>query len=263
MLHAPDLLHALTGLRLAHPIYVYQQIGSTNDEAKRLAESGAPEGLLIVAEEQTAGRGRLGRQWLTPPGGSLAFSLILRPTLPAAQAARLTMLAGVAVCEAIEQTTPLTAQLKWPNDILIAGQKAGGLLLETALIGDELGYAVLGLGLNISFVPTGVDFPATSLQAAGAEVDRLRLLLAILTRLEAHYANILDDTLPSVWRARLALMGVPSVLRAPDGTTHAGHAVDVSPDGALLFQTDAGETLRVLAGDVSLRPQLGQRTLVA
>ena len=111
-LHAQDLLHRLTGLRFGHPVYLYQQIGSTNDEARRLAQARAPEGLLVVADTQTAGHGRAGRRWLTPPGSALAFSLVLRPSVAPAQAARLTMLAGLAVCDAIEQVAGVPAALK-------------------------------------------------------------------------------------------------------------------------------------------------------
>ncbi len=260
MLHAQDLLHQLNSSRFGHPLYVYQQIGSTNDEAKLLAENGAPEGLLIVAEEQTAGRGRGGRAWLTPPGGALAFSLVLRPALSAEQAARLVMLAGVAVCEAIEQTTAARPQLKWPNDVLLNGKKLAGLLAESALRGEALEYAVLGVGLNVSWAPAPeqVDFPATSLQAeTGHEVDRAKLLRAILARLEARYAQLNDEAtftaLFADWRVRLTLLGQPAELRL-ETETLVGVAEDVAPDGALLFRLSSGETRRVLAGNLHLRP---------
>jgi len=255
MFHAPDLVHRLAGLRLAHPIYLYQQIGSTNDQARQLAEAGAPEGLLMVAEEQTAGRGRSGRVWLTPPGTALAFSLVLRPALPAALSARLTMLAGLATCEALEQAADVKAALKWPNDVLINGRKTAGILIETALSGEQLNYAVLGIGLNVSWSPAPheVEFPATCVQAeAGREVDRLTLLRALLARLEAWYPALADEALFTAWRARLTMLNQPVELRSEAGVV-AGRAVDVAPDGALIVQTDSGETRRVLAGEVHLR----------
>ncbi|MBF8285658.1 MAG: Biotin--[acetyl-CoA-carboxylase] ligase [Anaerolineales bacterium] len=256
MFHAPTLVHHLLGLRFGHPIYLFQQIGSTNEEARRLAEGGGQEGLIVVAEEQTAGRGRAGRKWITPAGSAIAFSLILRPPLPPARSARLTMLAGVAACEAIEQTTGLRAELKWPNDVLIAGKKVAGILSESAVLGDQLEYAVLGLGLNVSFAPLAaeVDFPATSLQAeAGREVDRLKLLRAILTGLEAHYPFLMDERLYQNWRARLAMMGRPALAHTESGA-HRGRAEGVDADGALIFRLDSGEALRLTAGDVRLRP---------
>jgi BirA family biotin operon repressor/biotin-[acetyl-CoA-carboxylase] ligase len=256
MFHAPALLHRLTGLRFAHPLYLYQQIGSTNDEAKRLAEAGAPQGLLVVAEEQTAGRGRAGRRWITPAGTAIAFSLVLRPELPARRAMRLTMLAGLAACEAIEQVTGLRANLKWPNDVLVSGKKVAGILVEAALDGDRVGHAVLGLGMNVSLAPPpeAVDFPATSLEAeAGREIDRFHLLRAILSRLEARYASLEAESLHADWHARLALMEQAVIVRTTDGD-YAGRAEGVDPDGALLFRLESGESLRLLAGDVRLRP---------
>lgn len=255
MFHAPALVHGLLGLRFGRPVYLFQQIGSTNDEARRLAGGGGQEGLIVVAEEQTAGRGRAGRKWITPAGAAIAFSLILRPNLPASRAARLTMLAGVAACEAIEHVTGLRADLKWPNDVLISGRKVAGILTESAVLGDALEYAILGLGMNVSFAPPAaeVDFPATSLQAeAGRAVDRLKLLRAILASLAAHYPSLLDDSLFDHWRARLALMGEPVVARTESGDQR-GRMEGVDPDGALIFRRDSGETLRLTAGDAHLR----------
>jgi BirA family transcriptional regulator, biotin operon repressor / biotin---[acetyl-CoA-carboxylase] ligase len=256
MFHAPTLVHTLLGLRFGHPVYLYQQIGSTHDEARRLAEGGGQEGLMVVAEAQTSGRGRAGRKWITPAGGAIAFSLILRPDLPASRASRLTMLAGVAACEAIEQVTGVRAELKWPNDVLVSGKKVAGILAESAVMGDQLEYAVLGLGLNVSFTPPAaeVDFPATSLQAeAGREIDRLKLLRTLLACLEARYPSLSDEGLYQDWRARLTLMGEPMSAHTESGD-HQGRAESVDADGALIFRLESGEALRLLAGDVRLRP---------
>ena len=258
LLHVEELLHHLAGLRFGHPVYLFRTISSTNDEAKRLAESGAPEGLLIVAEEQTAGRGRSGRSWITPPGHALAFSVILRPDLPADCATQLTMLAGLAACHAIEQATPLKAVLKWPNDVLIGGKKAAGLLLETSLKADRLDYAVLGLGLNVSFAPPpeAVDFPATCLKTEAAlEVDRVELLRLILEHLEKLYLQLgsANAALYHAWRSRLAFLGEPIVVRTADGD-RGGRLEGVTPQGALILRQETGETLTLLAGDVRLRP---------
>lgn len=255
MFHAPDLLNSVRGLRFGRPAYLYQKIGSTNDEAKGLADNGAPEGLLVAAEEQTAGRGRMARRWYTPPGAALAFSLVLRPALPAAQAPRLTMLAGLAVCDAIEQLTGQRPGLKWPNDILLSGRKLGGILVEGALRGEGLDYAVLGIGLNISWSPPpeAVEYAATHLQAeTGEPIDRLKLLRAILARMEARYPALTAPSLLADWQARLLLMGEPIVIRTAEGDLR-GQAQSVDDDGALLVRLDTGELRRVLAGDVHLR----------
>jgi BirA family biotin operon repressor/biotin-[acetyl-CoA-carboxylase] ligase len=254
-LHAPALVHGLSGLRLGHPVHLYQQIGSTQDEARLRARSGAPEGLLIVAEQQTAGRGRAGRQWVTAHGTALAFSLLLRPAGGAALGGELSMLGGLAVCEAIEQVVGLPALLKWPNDILVGAKKAGGILVEAATTGESLEYALLGIGLNVlSAPPAGaVDFPATSLEAeAGRPVDRLRLLRAILERLEAHYPLAADGKLHGQWAARLAWLGESVVAHTPDGDV-AGQAEGTDADGALVVRLDSGARVRVVAGDVRLR----------
>jgi len=259
MLHAAAVLHHLLGLRFGHPVHLFQVISSTNDHAKRLAEAGAPEGLLVIAESQTAGRGRAGRKWLTPPGAGLAFSLVLRPAplnLPPERTARLTMLAGLAVCESIEQVAGVRARLKWPNDILIAGRKTGGILAEAALQSGRVNYVVLGFGLNVSAapLPEEVDFPATSLQAeAGRDVDRLILLRAILANMEARYPTLTEPELDREWRARLTMLEEPVVIQTLEGERR-GRIEGVEADGALVVHLDTGETLRMLAGDVRLRP---------
>jgi BirA family transcriptional regulator, biotin operon repressor / biotin---[acetyl-CoA-carboxylase] ligase len=258
LFHAEELLHYLAGLQFGHPVYLYRSLGSTNDEAKLLAASGAPEGLLVIAEEQTAGRGRSGRSWMTPPGQALACSVVLRPNLPLERATQLTMLAGVAVCRAIEQATPLHAMLKWPNDVLIAGKKVAGLLLETALKDDQLDYAVLGLGLNVSFAPPpeAVDFPATSLEAESeTEVGRLHLLRLFLEELERLYPQLEsgNKTLYHAWRTRLTMLGEPVTVRTATGD-ETGRLEGVTPEGALILQQAGGKTLQLLAGDVRLRP---------
>lgn len=256
-LQAPEVARALAGLRLGHPAHVFAQIGSTNDEAKRLAAEGAPEGTLVLADTQTAGRGRAGRTWHTPPGAALALSLVLRPALPAQHAARLTMLAGVAVCAALEIVADLRPALKWPNDILLGGRKAGGILVESGLAGDRLDYAVVGLGLNVSAAPppAQVELPATALEAeAGRALDRLTLLAAILAALDAHYPGLAEGhALRAAWQARLAWLGQPVVARTAEGEL-TGLAEGVDADGALLVRLASGEQQRLLAADVRLRP---------
>lgn len=255
MLHAVELTYHLAGLRLAHPLYVFQQLGSTNDEAKTLADAGAPEGLLVLAETQTAGRGRQGRRWLTPPGTALAFSLVLRPALPAAQAARLVMLAGVAVAEAVEHTAGVHAQLKWPNDVLLNGRKVAGILVESALREADLEYAILGIGLNVSWAPEGMDFPATSVEAeAGRPVDRTALLRAILERLEAGYPGLAGEAVWQAYHPRLAWLGQPTEVRL-EGETLIGQAEAVTADGQLVFRLTSGEVRHLLAGNLHLRPR--------
>jgi BirA family biotin operon repressor/biotin-[acetyl-CoA-carboxylase] ligase len=240
-----------------HPI-----LGSTNDEAKRLAETGAPEGTLVVANYQTAGRGRLDRQWWSPPGSNLLLSLIFRPTFLAPhQAQRLTMVCSLAVCDAVQQVTGLTAAVKWPNDVLVGGQKVCGLLAELGITGAQLEYVVVGMGLNVNADFSGDDVPtlmapATSLKAElGREVSRLTLLVALLYRVEKRYERLRAGALPHAeWQSRLVPLAREVQVTTPEGMV-TGLATGVDADGALLVQRTDGQIERVLAGDVTLRSE--------
>ena len=154
-LSSTSIAAALTTRRLGRPALCFPQIGSTNDVAHERAAAGAAEGLLVLADEQTAGRGRLDRRWWAPPGSSLLMSLLLRPPLPPGQAGQLTMCLGLAAAEGVEAVTGLQPALKWPNDLLLGGRKLGGMLSELRLDGERLAYAVLGLGVNVN-----VTFPS-------------------------------------------------------------------------------------------------------
>jgi BirA family biotin operon repressor/biotin-[acetyl-CoA-carboxylase] ligase len=251
---AATLEAALHGLRFGVPLHFFESLGSTNDEARRLAEAGAPEGTLVAADEQTAGRGRAGRPWQTPRGVALAASFILRPALPPTRLGWLTMLGGLAAAEAIEAMAGVAAALKWPNDVLVNGQKVAGVLAESALEGERLAFVVLGIGVNVSAVPTGaVGFPATSLaEAAGRPVDRVALLRALAASLGQWYPRLEDESLREAWAARLAWQGQPVVVHQGEATVQ-GVAAGVDADGALLLRLESGEERRVVAGDVSLR----------
>jgi BirA family biotin operon repressor/biotin-[acetyl-CoA-carboxylase] ligase len=259
-----DLRTAVVG----RSIECYPQVMSTNDIVRERARAGQPEGLLVLAEEQTVGRGRLGRGWAAPPGSSLLLSLLLRPGwLPPADAFALTMLAGVALCEAVEEATPVQATLKWPNDLLlpvrgVAGptlRKAAGILSELELAGLHVAWVVIGIGVNVNWSPHGqVDGRdlaevATSVgAAAGQPLGRLALLRALLRRLDTHYLALRAgqrDELFGAWRTRLAMLGQPISVRLPTGELR-GVALDVEPSGALLVRDEAGDVHTVLAGDV-------------
>jgi BirA family biotin operon repressor/biotin-[acetyl-CoA-carboxylase] ligase len=265
----PDRIqHNLNSTIVGRKIEHYPQAGSTNDLARRQARAGQPEGLVILADAQTAGRGRMGRAWFAPPGSSLLLSLLLRPAwLAPADAFSLTMLAGVALCEAVEQVTPVHAALKWPNDLLLpvrtaagpALRKAAGILSEIELAGDQIAWVVLGIGVNVSWSPAGIvdrrDLAevATSVgAAAGQLVERLALLRALLERLDARY-NALRRSgsveLFECWRERLAMLGQPVQIVLPHGELR-GVAEDVERSGALRIRDAHGALHTVLAGDV-------------
>jgi len=238
----------------------YASIGSTNDRARALARQGAPEIALISADEQTSGRGRQGRSWHTPPGAALAFSLLTRPALAAHRAMRLTMLAGLAAVEGIEQAAGLRLDLKWPNDVVFHDErrwwKVGGILTECTFQGDTIEYAVVGLGLNVN-----VDFSqqvelreiATSLvNLKGQHIDRLAVLRAVVGSFIDHYAGLeTDEQLRNAWAARL--INLQKNLRVNlNGQIVEGYAEGVDDDGALLLRTADDQLQRLLSGDVTL-----------
>ncbi len=267
MLSAERIARALSGIPLVRQIEYLPSVGSTNDLAKQLGALGAPEATLVVADEQTAGRGRLGRAWWTPPGSALALSLLLRPQFHPTLAHRLTMLAGLAAAEAIEHVTGLHVGLKWPNYIVIEKSssvvglsssilKLGGILTETSISGQDMEFAVIGLGLNVNVDFGGWDdLPeATSLMnELGRKADRLDILGAWIERWAARYLTLdHDDQLRADWSARLVTLGREVVARN-GGNSITGWAEGVSESGALLIRQADGTLASVEAADVTLR----------
>jgi len=242
---------------IGQSIAYYSFIGSTNEVLKELAAQGAPEGTLVIADEQTAGRGRLGRKWLAPPGTSLLMSLLFRPDLAPDQAQRLTTICSLATADAIEGLTGLPAGLKWPNDICIRGRKAGGILTESGTTGGRLDYVIVGMGLNVNLAVSALpelSGIATSLfQELGREVSRLELLWKILAGIEMRYESLRRGKSPhEEWAARLINLGRQVQVTTPRGVL-AGWAEGVDADGALILRTSDGQRQRILAGDVTLR----------
>jgi len=230
-------------------------VSSTNEVAKEMAARGVPEGTLIIAEEQTAGKGRLGRRWIAPAGTSLLFSLLLYPDLTLEEAPRLTMLASLAAAEAIESVTGLPVRFKWPNDILIRGRKAGGVLTEVGVTGERLDYVVVGIGLNINWNPSRVlelAGKATSLsEELGREVSRLELLQRLLTCIEERYLWLQEGYSPhKVFTSRLANLNEKVEVVLPRGKEE-GFVEGVDADGALILHREDGTMVRVTMGELA------------
>ena len=251
----------LTTASMGRKVIYYRSIGSTNDVARELATQGAPEGTLVIADEQTAGKGRLGRRWLAPAGTSLLMSLLFRPHFLALyQAQRLTMVCSLAVAEAIGRVTDLMAAIKWPNDIVVQGKKVGGILTELGATAEGLDYVIVGLGLNVNLDFGAVEAmeelaaTATSLsQELGRDVSRLALLWRILENVEDRYQRLQVGELPhGEWASRLITLHNHVIVDTPQGVVE-GWAEGVDADGALILRTNRGERQRVLAGDVTLR----------
>jgi BirA family biotin operon repressor/biotin-[acetyl-CoA-carboxylase] ligase len=245
------------------PIDVVASTGSTNADLLARADAGGPaaaEGAVLVAEEQTAGRGRLGRSWSSVPGASLTFSVLLRPSpVPPDRRGWLPLLAGVAVASAVRSAAGVDAVLKWPNDVLADGRKLAGLLAEQSPDGAAV---VLGTGLNVAarrdelpVSPAGLE--ATSLRAEGADVPREALLLSVLSELEHWYRAFLADPDPArsgllaAYQSVSATLGQQVRVELPGGQVLAGLATDIDAEGRLLVAPDGGGAAApVSAGDV-------------
>ena len=242
-----SLSQAALEAMLPTPFRYFERVGSANDAARAWLDDGAPEGAVVIADEQTAGRGTRGRVWRTPPGKALALSVILRPLprwLP-----RLNMLGGLAVCELAEGLGCRDAGIKWHNDVQIAGKKVSGILSEAVWAGGELRGTVLGIGVNVrvDFRATPLAESAISLEAAlGRRLDRARLIQRLLQRVCFWCRHIDSDALFDEWRARLNMLNQRIVVNGV-----AGSALDVCDDGALLLLDDAGARHRLYAGEVT------------
>lgn len=234
----------------------FKRIGSTNETALDLARRDAPEGTVVCAETQTRGRGRLGRVWLGVPGKSLAFSVILRPGIRTDEFAVLTLAAAAAVAEALENSG-FRCEIRWPNDILIGGRKVCGILTEMQAEQDRMGFAVVGIGLNVHQRPA--DFPesfrsqATSLRChRDGPLSRARLLQEILWSLEHLYEWVKKREMHRVldaWRARSAVLG-RQVKVTQEGRTFFGEALHVDEKGGLWVRNDLGMVERLTAGEI-------------
>jgi BirA family biotin operon repressor/biotin-[acetyl-CoA-carboxylase] ligase len=246
------------------PVHFLAETGSTNAVAIDLARSGSPAYTVVAAETQSAGRGRLGKSWQSPPTTGLYCSLILRPDLAPADLPKITLAAGLAVCLAIEQITNLSVQIKWPNDLLLGDRKLGGILAETVDGRDQRTAVVLGIGLNVNS-PTAAFTPelqgkATSLLIhTGQEYYRSELLTAIVTEVKGlvnrfekdGFAEILND-----WRLRDATLGRELNWVAQSGELVRGVSLGPDETGQLLIEDRLGRIHAVLSGDVNLAVSL-------
>jgi BirA family biotin operon repressor/biotin-[acetyl-CoA-carboxylase] ligase len=236
----------------------HTRIGSTSDEAKSLAAADGAEGTLVWALAQTRGHGRQGRSWISPPG-NLYASMILRPPVPVATAAQLSFAAALAVGEACAELAPDAAiSFKWPNDVLLAGRKTAGILLESQARPDGgLAWLVLGIGINLATYPVGVDYPATALSATGADITPATMLAALACHFLDWYERWEGGkgfaALRTAWLARA--QGLGQAIRVRQGTAELhGKFLDLDSDGALRLEAPSG-IRRIEAGEVF--PALG------
>lgn len=255
----PGLLEAsLPILGLGKPFYYFPTISSTNDKALALVEAGAPHGTLVVAEEQTAGRGRGGRRWLTPAGAAIALSLVLRWERPVGGVpGSLSVYGALAVAEAAERLGR-QAQIKWPNDVLVGGRKVAGVLVEAQWQGSSLVSAVVGIGVNLgpaSVPPPGhADFPAGCLDEAGAgPIDPNAFVVELLRAAGHWYPKLGSPEMLAAWESRLAFKGT-QVIVVDGAARKRGRLAGLDGEGNLVLEAAAGRRIVVGAAAADLRP---------
>lgn len=259
MYNKRELEQGLKTKTMGQTIYFYEETDTTNNRARELALEGAPEGTLVVAEKQTAGRGRRGKVWESPLGTGIWMSLVLRPQIMPAEASVLTLLCGLATAEAIEAETGLSAGIKWPNDILINGKKAVGILTEMDCEMSEVHFVIPGIGINVntaSFPPEIADIATSLYLECGKTVSRRRLVHKVLERLEEHYETFLRTgsfaAMLEDYRKHCITLG--KEVHVLDREPFFAEALDITPEGELLVRrADNGKEEVVFSGEVSIR----------
>jgi BirA family biotin operon repressor/biotin-[acetyl-CoA-carboxylase] ligase len=247
------LRNGLKTERIGREIEYYPSLPSTMDTAREKARQAALEGTVVIAGEQTAGRGRLKRSWLSPEG-NIALSIILRPEVSALP--YLIMIASLAVVQSIDYVTGQKTQIKWPNDILISGKKVCGILIENELKGNKVDFSIIGIGINTDLNVAGheeIAGTAVSLKAQPNDDLRLQLIRALFTEFEQLYLKLPEDKpIYEAWRKKLVTLG--KHVKATWGTQIIeGVAEDVDETGALTIRRSDGTLFKVVAGDVTLR----------
>ena len=257
ILRKSDIGQGLKARIIGKSIHLFPGVESTNTLAMEMASRGAAEGTVVIAETQTRGKGRVGRKWISPKG-NLYLSVILRPEMPLNKAPMITLMGAVATATAIRKQCGACAVIKWPNDILIAGRKASGLLTEMSAEQDRIRHIVLGIGIdvnmNINELPVDVRQLATTLAAeCGRKIDRQSLLRQLMQELDAWYQVFLaaEKDVLAEWKALNVTIG-KSVAVSGSGDTFQGLAKDIDDEGRLVVEVADGTMRTVAAGDVSI-----------
>ncbi len=258
-LTAAAILRGLDTRRLGRRVDVYPELASTNRTARALAEAGEPEGAVVIAEAQTRGQGRMGRHWVSPPGLNLYISFILRPRLAPAESAKITLLTAVALAETLEEHLPRAPRIKWPNDILLGGLKAAGVLSELACENERTLFVIVGIGVNLNYpralMPPEIRERATSvMEEAGAAVDRPRVARSLVRHLENRYIEFEAHGFAPIarrWNECARMEGCRVRAHTADGE-RAGRVRELDGSGFLVLDCGGGRTERVVSGDVVL-----------
>lgn len=248
----------LTTTKIGKRLEFLKLTASTNADAFRLAEDGTSEGTVVLADSQTGGKGRRGRLWSSPAGVNLYCSVVLRPAIMPHEAPQLTFLSAVAAARAIELTTKLVPEIKWPNDLLISGKKVAGLLNEMSAETDCINFVILGIGVNLNMTadqfPDDLRHPATSLfMESGVRVDRSRFTSAMLNELDRLYADFYAHGFGPVreeWQQRCNANGHRVIVNDSGTECTGGRFIGIDSDGAMLLRSDDDKLHRITCGDV-------------
>jgi BirA family biotin operon repressor/biotin-[acetyl-CoA-carboxylase] ligase len=256
----PDLLKKrLAASLFSSHIHYHRSVDSTNALAKALASQGAPEGTLVITEEQTAGRGRRGKSWVSPLGANLLFTVLLRPPMEGDRVFVLTMILALAGLRAVRRVTGVKAMIKWPNDLYVGARKLAGILTEFSLKEKRVDWAVVGMGINVDWHPEVPDpgaAPATCLlEETGQRVSRNELLIEILSKFAGLYREVVVGNMKALyeeWNQNCLVLG-KAVVVTSEKERIEGKAVRIDDCGALILEDAEGNQRRILTGDVSLR----------
>lgn len=253
-----EIKEVLNTVKIAKEIYFYEQTDSTNNCIKTLAREGKQEGVIAVAEIQTAGKGRRGKKWKSPKGAGVWFSMLLKPHIMPSEAPVLTLLAGLAVCRAIRQQTALQSKIKWPNDILISGKKVCGILTELDAEMDSVHFVITGIGINVNMetFPEELKQTATSLRIEkGQTISRKNIIKAVLEEFEKIYLQYEKECnfLPFREEYKKYCVNIGKELQVFSKQPFVAKGIDITEQGELLVQKQTGEKVVVFSGEVSIR----------
>ncbi len=257
-LSAGEMKSSLTGL-MGREILLVPATGSTNTLARDLAQEGRPEGTVVMANDQTEGRGRHGRRWLSPPGRNLCMSIILTPPRPFREAPLLTIMSAVACASALRAALSIPVSIKWPNDIMVSGRKLGGILTELRAEGDRIIHAIMGIGMNVNItaqeMPGEIRETATSLRIeTGGDISRTRLAVLILRELDRWYEILLREGAGPVreeWLRLSSTIGKTVRVMMPSETV-TGEAIGIDGTGMLLLRLPGGSVRVINSGDLTM-----------
>ncbi|GIN21073.1 MAG TPA: biotin--[acetyl-CoA-carboxylase] ligase [Bacillus bacterium] len=252
-----DILYGLETERFGRNIHYYESLGSTQKAAHQLAHDGAPEGTLVIAEEQTSGRGRLGREWHSLSGKGIWMSLIVKPDLPPQKAPQFTLISAVAVARAVEEITGITPEIKWPNDVLIRGKKVVGILTELQAESDKISSLIIGIGMNANHgqedFPEHVAHTATSLFIEkGEKISRAALIQCFLKYFERYYSIYISDGFKPIrllWESYAISIGKRIRATTVSGVI-TGRAIGITDEGVLKIEDDEGIIHHIYSADI-------------